>query len=560
MRIPSKSKDSEIYRLFEVGGVVAFVLVVVLILLFNPSTGGIVTDQAEPIVKIEAYASAMPNQGWAPMTVYFSAFGSESQAGHIVKYEWDLDANGLYDTDATEKGGYVSYYYAKPGEYTITLRVIDDQGNTATDSVVINVRHPASSSVDYRTVFDDSEVRRVDISLTTADWQYMWTDPEAKIEVPADAIVFGERLDNIGFRMRGQWSLRGSGEKKPWKINTDAYIEGQEFHNLKQLVFVNSLEDPSLIQEKMAYDLMHFAGVPASHVCYVEIWIDFTDDDEPPIFLGVYTMIERVDNKFVANRFGRDNKGGNLYKASLAQRGPMDLVYHGDRIEDYPTQGGLYNIGKANNEEEADYSDILNFIRVIDGVKYETPEDFAQALEQVFNVDGFLRYMAAAVTLSGWDIYPYAGNNYYLYNNPGTGKFEWIPWDLTWGGNPEQPLFGREGLGFLERAPLYDRVFEVERYRVRYAAYLDLLNREWFTYENVSTRVERFHEMIAPYVTQGTGDKMYFGDTAMYPIEAFNNTWKEFGNFARQRSNFVLTTLAQGQWRSSDFDHPSSDY
>jgi spore coat protein H len=430
--------------------------------------------------------------------------------------------------------------------------VTDDHGNAATDSVVINVRHPASSSVDYWTVFDDSEVRRVDVSLTTADWQTMWTDPEAKIKVPADAVVFGQRLDNAGFRMRGQWSLRGSGEKKPWKINTDAYIGDQEFFNLRQLVFVNSLEDPSLIQEKMAYDLMHFAGVPASHVCYVEIWIDLTDDGEPPIFWGVYTMIERVDKKFVANRFGRDNKGGNLYKASLAQRGPMDLVYHGDRIENYPSQGGLYNIGKANNEEKADYDDIINFMRVIDGVTYETPQDFARALEEVFNVDAFLRYMAAAITLSGWDIYPFAGNNYYLYHNPGTGKFEWIPWDLTWGGDPTQPLFGRQGLGFLERAPLYDRVFEVERYRVKYAAYLDLFNREWFTTDNVSARVKKLHDLIAPYVTQGSGDKMYFGDTAVYPIEAFNTTWMEFGEFARQRSHFILTTLAQDQWRSSD--------
>ena len=547
MHILSKSKDSEHYRLLEVGSVVAFVLVVVLILLLNPSTGEGIVDQVEPSVKIEAYAIAMPNQGWAPMTVYFSAFGSESQAGNIVKYEWDLDANGFYDTDATEEGGYVSYSYAKPGEYTVTLRVTDGQGNTATDSVVISVRHPASSSVDYWTVFDDSAVRRVDISLTTADWRTMWTDPPAKIEVPADAVVFGERLDNIGFRMRGQFSLRESGQKKPWKINTDAYVEGQEYRNLRQLMFTNNIGDPSMLQEKLAYDIMHFAGVPASHVCFVEIWIDFTDDDQPPIFWGVYTMVERVDKKFLANRFGRDYVDGNLYKANHALRGPMDLIYYGPRIEDYPTQNGLYAYGKATNEEEADYSDILSLIYVIDGAKYDTPDDFAAALEQVFNVDSFLRYMAVVVTLGNWDSYPYTGNNYYLFNNAGTGKFEWIPWDLTWGGNPQHPLFELEGPGLVYRAPLYDNVFQVERYRKRYAGYLDLLARQWFTHENISALSTEYHNLIAPYITQATGDKMYFGDTAMFPLEAFNNTWKEFGTFAWLRSDFILTALAQGQ-------------
>ena len=545
-------KPQEAYRFFEKGSIGAFVLVVVLALLLNPTTGEIAGGQAEPSTGIEACTIAMPNQGWAPMTVYFSAFGSESQAGEIVKYEWDLDGNGLYDTDATAADGYASYNYAKPGEYTVTLRVTDSQGNSGTDSVVINVRHPASSPVDYWTVFDDSEVRRVDISLTSADWQYMWTDPPAKLQVPADAVVFGERLDNVGFRMRGQFSLRESGEKKPWKIDTDAYVEGQEYHNLRQLMFTNNIGDPSMLQEKLAYDTMHFAGVPASHVCFVEIWIDFSDDDQPPTYWGVYTMIERVDKKFLSSRFGQDYKAGNLYKASHALRGPMDLIYYGPEIEDYPTQNGLYAYGKATNEEQADYSDVINLIYAIDGASYDTPDDFAAALEQVLNVDSFLRYMAVVNTLANWDSYPYTGNNYYLFNNAGTGKFEWMPWELTWGGNPQHPLFELEGPGLVNRAPLYDNVFQVERYRKRYAGYLDLLARQWFTYENISALSARYHNLIAPYVTQASGDKMYFGDTAMFPASAFDDSWAEFGTFAGQRSNYILTTLAQGQWRSVD--------
>ncbi|MFN2272448.1 MAG: PKD domain-containing protein, partial [Anaerolineae bacterium] len=163
-------KEGGAYRLVEVASIIVFVLIVVAAVLANPSQGRGVVELVGPNTGIAAYAIAMPNQGWAPMTVYFSAFGSASQAGRIVKYEWDLDANGFYDTDATRYSGYASYHYAKPGEYAVTLRVTDDLGNVATDSVLITVRHPASSSVDYWTVFDDSRVRRVDISLTSADW------------------------------------------------------------------------------------------------------------------------------------------------------------------------------------------------------------------------------------------------------------------------------------------------------------------------------------------------------------------------------------------------------
>jgi spore coat protein CotH len=549
-RTTAGAKVGEVYRLVEVASVVAFVLVVGVLVLANPSQGRGVVEQAAA-ADVQAYAIAMPNQGWAPMTVYFSAFGSTSSAGRIISYEWDLDANGYYDTDATAAGGYTSYYYAKPGEYNVTLRVADEQGNTATDTVLITVRHPASSSVDYWKVFDDSRVRRVDVSLTSDDWAYIWTDPEAKLQAPADVVIFGEAMEDVGFRMRGQFSLRVSGEKKPWKIDTDAYVEGQEYENLKQLMFINNIGDPTMLQEKLAYDTMHFAGVPASHTCFVELWIDFSDDEQPPMFWGVYTMIERVDNKFLANRFGRDSKGGNLYKANHALRGPMDLIYYGPRIESYPTQGGLYAYGKATNEEEADYSDVINLIYVIDGVQYETPEDFAAALEEVFSVDAFLRYWAVVVTLGNWDSYPYTGNNYYLFNDSITGRFEWIPWDLAWGSDPRYPLFELQGPGLVTRAPLYDRVFEVERYRVRYAGYLDLLARHWFTEDNIGSLSAEYHAMMAPYVTQSTGDKAFFGDTPMFPIEAFSDSAVQYGDFARQRSEYILTTLAQEEWKEA---------
>lgn len=540
-------RNSEGIRYIERGLVALFVIVSLALLLISPkflSAGDIAQGDA---ASVTAQANAMPNQGWAPMTAYFSAFGSASTNGEIIQYEWDLDGNGLYDTDATEAGGYASYYYAKPGTYQVTLRVTDSRGFSSTDSLWVDVRHPGSASVDYWTVFDDAQVGRVTVEITDESWDEMWLDPEAKTTVRANAVVFGERLDDIGLRFRGQFSLRESGEKKPLKIDTDYFVEGQEYHNLKQLMFINSIGDPTLIQEKLTYDMLAFAGVPASHVSFVELWIDFLDDDQPAEFWGVYSMIERVDMKFLASRFGNDNRHGNLYKASHAQRGPMDLIYYGPSITDYPTQNGQYAYGKMTNEEENDYSDVIQLAYVIDGVTYQTPEQFAEALEQIFNVDSFLRYMAVMVAVSSWDFYPYTGNNFYLYNNPGTGKFEWVPWDQTWGGDVSMPLFETQGFGLLERAPLYDRVFEVEHYKMKFAAYLDLLVRYWFNQDDIYAQASHYHEMIAPFVTQATGDKMFFGDTPWANYTAFENDWSWLAEFAGDRSQFILENLTMTQ-------------
>jgi len=474
----------------------------------------------------QAFAYVMPNQGWAPLTCYFSAFGS-SDNGSIAQYLWDLDGDGSFETDATAAGGYAQRTYTTAGDYTATLKLIDDLGSESLATTEVEVRDPALSSVDYRSVFDDSQLRRIDIDIDQQAWEQMWAVPEDKVEVEADVTVFGEDFQQVALSMRGHRSLWDVPEKKPWQIDFNDYVEDQTYHNLKQLLLNNFYQDPSLTREKLAYDMLRFAGVCASHVCYVELWIDVHGDGQPAEYYGVYSLVERVDKKFLANRYGEDNKDGNLYKAAAWVEGSADLAYYGPDIEDYPTPHGEICYGKRTNEDEADYSDVIQLCYVIDGVEYDSPEDFALALEQVFNVDSLLRYMACVLSCSNLDIYIYTGNNYYLYNNPASGRFEWIPWDVndSWGlfmdqeMNRNQPLYDWGGM------PLTRRVIEVERYRRTYAAYVDLLRRQWFTPTGVRAQAQQWHQLVEPTVKQDSGDKMFFGESALLPISAFDVNW-----------------------------------
>jgi PKD repeat protein len=538
-----QSKSRTVLVLLGLSAVLALILVV-----FAGPTAG---DALEPRTSdtLVAYAHAMPNQGWAPLTVYFSAFGSADPTSPIVRYEWDLDGDGRFETDATGDEGYAQAIYTRPRDFTVSLRVTNQRGEIAVASTQVSIRHPGSSSVDYWTVFDDTQVHHVEIRLTQENWDLMWEDVEAKVEVPADVLIFGELYRNVGFRMRGQFSMRMSGEKKPWKVNTDAYVDGQEIHNLHMLVFVNNFNDPTLLLEKLAYEMMHFAGVPSSHVTYVDFWIDISDDDQPATYFGVYTMVERVDRKFLANRFGQDNADGALYKASHAQRGPMDLAYYGDDITSYPRTNGEYAYGLMSDPEDHDYSDLLELIKVIDGTQYASSEEFAAALEQVMNVDSFLRSSAVTAALANWDSYPQTGNNYYLYHNPGTGLFEWIPWDLTWGDSIQYPLFERTEPTVAQFAPLHDMVFQVPRYRIIFAAYLDLLVREFFNGTNIRALSERYHNLIAPYLSLGDGDKAFYGESAIFSPEAFESSTEDLIRLAEMRSEWIAEYLSGSEWQ-----------
>ena len=95
----------------------------------------------------------------------------------------------------------------------------------------------------------------------------------------------------------------------------------------------------------------------------------------------------------------------------------------------------------------------------------------------------------------------------------------------------------------MERAPLTENIFEVPRYRQKFAAYLDLLARNWFNYENIYQQSAKHHNLISPYINQATGDKAFIGETAWFNFNEFENGWQGLAQFAGQRSQFILENL-----------------
>jgi spore coat protein H len=516
---------------------------------FSQTRSGSIPEQS-PAVNIKAYAYAMPNRGWAPLQVYFSAYGTGYEAGKITRLEWDLDGNGSFETNATASGGYASYVYTKPRTYTISLRATDAEGRSAVAQTTITVKHPASSSVDYWTIFNDRQIRKIELRITQANWEEIQTNPMEKRVVPADVVIFGEEIRGVGISPKGNSTI-GFVSKIPLKIDFNAYHPQQEYKNLKMLLLHNNFGDSSLLREKMAYDMMRFAGVNAGLTSFVEVWVDIVDDPNPADFLGVYTMVERPDTKYLANRFGPDNDRGNLYKADAwFEEGAADLAYYGEDIEDYPKpRGELAYALMYKNPAEADYQDIIELCYVIDGIEYESPEDFATALEEVFNVDTYLRYLSVIFLTLNFDQYPDTGNNYYLYHHPGTGQFEWIAWDMgnSWGhfgGEYNHPVFGTENsLGPLQYRPLFSKVFEVPEYRQTYLAYLDLLVRHYFNKQNIDTLAHSWARMLRPHLEAGQGDKMFFGPDAVASLDQFDLEISELILLTSRRADYVSGVL-----------------
>jgi hypothetical protein len=74
--------------------------------------------------------------------VSFDGSGSSDTAGTITDYKWDLDGSGNFATD-TGTTSNTAFTYTTPGQYNVSLRVINDQGQTSTISKTVDV-HAAS--------------------------------------------------------------------------------------------------------------------------------------------------------------------------------------------------------------------------------------------------------------------------------------------------------------------------------------------------------------------------------------------------------------------------------
>jgi hypothetical protein len=89
--------------------------------------------------------TATPNPVIQGLTTTFNASASKDPDGTIVKYEWDRDGNGTYETN-TGSTASTSSSYASTGTFQVGLRVTDNGGKTATATVPVSVSPAGVSS------------------------------------------------------------------------------------------------------------------------------------------------------------------------------------------------------------------------------------------------------------------------------------------------------------------------------------------------------------------------------------------------------------------------------
>lgn len=249
-------------------------------------------------------------------------------------------------------------------------------------------------------------------------------DKAKPIWVPATISYNGHTWSNVGFRFKGNSSLmsgwQGGTDKLPFKLVFDKLeddhpeIKDQRFYGFKQLALSTNWNDPTAMRDAVSYGLLAEAGLPASKTAFYKVTLDHGAGSGS---LGLYTAVEVVDDTVVPRVFG--SKDGNIYEgdgvaASLAE-GTRDQIADSFQKE---------------NNDKSDWSDVQALYDALHATsRTGDPAAWRAGLERVFDVDGFLRWLALAAALQHWDTYGGMTHNYYLYDDPKSGKLEWISWD-----------------------------------------------------------------------------------------------------------------------------------
>jgi spore coat protein H len=408
---------------------------------------------------------------------------------------------------------------------------------------------------------------------------------ENPIWVEADIEMDGVVWTNAGIRFKGNSSLasawRSGNYKLPFKLNMDEFedahpeIDNQRFYGFDELSFSSNWSDNSLLREKVTADVFREAGLASANTAFYAVYVDY---GEGPVYFGLYTAVEVVEDTVIGTQFADDS--GNAYKPEGAAATFAAGSFNEEEFD------------KQNNEDEADYSDVQ---ALYDALHSETrtndPEAWQAELEAVFDVDTFLKWMAANTVVQNWDTYGQMSHNYYLYNDPETGLLTWIPWDNNMalgdgagmggmfrierreppatqdnsqpgdpdGGQAQSPVMrgGPGGLGGDRSAmeldksgvsdewPLINYLWDIPEYQEMYRQYVAEVAAGAFEPSKMAETYQTYHDLIAPYVTGENGEQA--GYTHLSSPDAFDTALQTLIDHAQARYDAAMAYVAEAR-------------
>lgn len=277
--------------------------------------------------------------------------------------------------------------------------------------------------------------------------------------------VDGTRLERSTIKKKG--FLGSLSTTRPsLKLKFDSFLDGQNVSGLDAMTLNNAQQDPSVIRQCLGYAQFAKAGLVAPRCSYAHVKVNGVD-------LGVYSHVEAIDKDLLRRRFARAS--GNLYEGTLSDFTPTF-------VRTFDLKGG--------NTDRSDVEAVTAALALPDA-------QLLAQLEPLVDVTQFIDFWAMETVLGHWDGYANNTNNFFLYDDPTSGKFVFLPWGADAVFSPDQ---GNQGMpvGVLVRGQLAQRLYGLPETRARYLARVRFMLDTVFDEAELRREVTRMETLVTP--------------------------------------------------------------
>ena len=272
-------------------------------------------------------------------------------------------------------------------------------------------------------LFAPDRLIQVEVKMAPEDWQALRISHRVTGEdfsqvverpyeyYPASVVIDGQAIESIGIRKKGFFGSAIS-TRPSLKLKLDYSVDGQTYSGLDVLTFNNNNQDATRAQTFLVYKFMNEAGAKSPRSNFARIIVNGED-------LGIYSHVEPVDKPMIKRLFKKSK--GDLWEG-----------YAGDFTEDD------YNriVHKWGKDDEGEKLQLLYDL-------LQSPDPIpVEAFEKLIDLDAFITLWAGEVLIGHWDGYASNRNNYYIYREPKSDLFYFIPWGPDSAFWDPGPLFG----------------------------------------------------------------------------------------------------------------------
>lgn len=384
-------------------------------------------------------------------------------------------------------------------------------------AVDTNVADPTAAAttgvLKHDDLFDRTKLLEVKIEMEPSDWDSLRmvsrnfavalmkpAQPSPFKYFKGNVTINGKRIESVGIRKKG--FIGSMNETRPsLKIKFDAYVEQQPVDGLSRLTLNNNNQDEAQASQYVTYKLFADAKLPAPRCSLAHVTVNGES-------LGIYSNVESVKTPMLKRQFG--DASGKLYEGTLA-----DFLV--GREGDLEAKG-------SSAEENRDEIELVSKLLAEDELNVEE-------LNEIVDIDQFLRFWAMESLTNHWDGYTNNQNNYFAYFHSTDKKFRFIPWGADAGIMKDRKYaqFERGPESVHGKSALATRLYATDGFAARYRETMNELLKQVWNEDELVAELDRIEDLVEGHLHEGQ--------------KGFERTMKKTRSFVKYRRRVIEKEL-----------------